>query len=157
MNGRGLSNNSLKFLFPKIDEVLNCKVYRGTLNIYTNRPIIIDWKYNLIRNPESRLFFNAQINGVPCILTRWNSAPLHVFEIIACVKLRDWLNLDQYDEVEITIDEHKIQKTPIFLVLLWNIYWKKREYLFYTNWYKYLVDKTLLHNYFFSSIRYFRK
>jgi hypothetical protein len=73
----------------------------------------------------------AILNGRRVLVYRWSMTPLHVFELLCDVRLRDSLKLVDGQVVELSIEKRYIEDMGRFESLWWSLLWSGREGWYY--------------------------
>jgi len=110
----------------EIEEILKIRPYLGTMNLVSTRPYFLSERYSLKAEGGKKLFWPANVDGCSVYVYRWKHAPLHVFEVIAEVKLRDELGLKDEDVVFINIDDIYFEEVGFFSKVVWYVIWWRR-------------------------------
>ena len=97
------------------------EVYPGTLNIHLRRPVrlapMIPWQ-----GPDDgreRFLVPATLNGHRVHVNRWTGCPLERVDLIAPIRLRDALGLNDGDEVTLHVDRSSVQAMSLAKWVLW--------------------------------------
>ncbi len=135
--GRGQARTERQYEIKSIEKLKNISLVQGSLNLIANTPIYFNESANVYRYNE-HMFFEGKLNDTPVFVNRWKGAPAHIFEIFATQHLRKSLALHNGQTVNLAIpslclDNRRNQN--IKNKLIWIIYWKFRESLFYSSKY----------------------
>lgn len=125
-SGRGKASSHVECMHGEIEEKLNFNPYPGTMNLVSSIPYLLNDSSSVKVASGERLFWPALINGFPVYVYRWKHAPLHVFEILSEVKIRDAISVEDEATVFLTIDETHIGKINFLPKVAWFVIWWKR-------------------------------
>lgn len=113
----------------------------GSLNVLLDAPLSLSNQTALRFADGRRLLWPATLERVPVWLYRWEHAPLHVVEVLAETRLRDRLELQDGDEVEIEIEECHVQPLTPARHIAWLALWAGRKDWAYTHDRYYLATR----------------
>lgn len=117
-------------------------VFPGTLNVLLKEPVFLDLSLADFQIEQTWFVFQAKINGHPCHIFRFPKCPDHIFEILADIKLSDFLPVFKGGEVNIKIDKKYLKKNTKFSCLFWLLFWSGRRNAYYNgNLYPFFVGK----------------
>lgn len=143
VSGRGIASERVETLHKNL--VINDRpLFPGTLNLIAKEPIV--FKQDTAENGiTSRFhFYSILLNGTECWVRSYPQCPLHILEVVLDVNLRENLQLNDGDEVQLEIAKKAIKPIGFMTNLLWILAWKGREFWFYRfNWYPKLISKFL--------------
>ena len=132
-SGRGKAQGDLKKIYKDLYIKTGLCVIPGTLNIVLDEPILLkDNKAHCFENGH-RMFWIAETSGHPILIYRWKGAPLHIFEILSPIHLRNTLNLRDNNRIKIEIQRNIISPLTQLKKLTWLTLWKYREKTYYTH------------------------
>lgn len=132
-SGRGFGAKTVQMQQAFIQKIIGGEAYPGTLNILLDQPVLLRKAHKL--DSKGKLFgVEATINGVPCLLYRFNYSPLHVLEVISTVHLRNELELLDGSEVEISILGDCIAKPSNWRCRLWRLFYADRLDAYYRDY-----------------------
>jgi hypothetical protein len=134
--GRGHARKNIARNARSIREALGAPVIEGSLNIVLARPTLFsNQTAKRIRFDQGspRLDWPAKLNGIDVWINRWESAPLHVIELLSSVHLRETLQLSDGDRVQIEVREQDVTPIPTVGRLTWLLFWSGRKRWSYTN------------------------
>lgn len=144
IRGRGWASTDRAEEVAALSAIEGVKFVDGSLNLIAGVPVWLAPDSAVYRN-GSQVFWRASLDGLSVMIGRWTSGcPAHVFEIFAGVRLRDALNLQDGDIVNLDIPDEIVSSPGPSLRdrLIWNLFWKFRERLIYRDGFY----MTLMHN-----------
>ncbi|MBE7638689.1 DUF120 domain-containing protein [Sneathiella sp. P13V-1] len=148
VSGRGFGADMVNINQKVIEETLDAVPFPGTLNIVTDEPLLLKKAVQL--DQKGKLFgVRGAINNIPCLLYRFNYTPMHVFEVIAPVHLRNTLGLEDGQKVGITVSKENIMPPTEKRRRLWELFYKGRLEAYY--------DDHLLDLFLSRGIKFFHK
>ena len=101
------------------------------MNLILSRPTVLLSSTAAKLDDGGRLVWPATVNGRRVLLHRWQTAPLHVAELIAAVNLRNSLGVADGDPVEVCIDGRHIGSMDARQRVGWASLWRGREDWYY--------------------------
>ncbi len=119
-----------------IREALGVSVVNGSLNVILKRPAMLrveTARRTAFGNEKPHFYWPGRINGIDVWLYRWQSAPLHVVELLATTHLRTTLGLADGDEVEVDARRCDVDRIPAVGRLAWVLLWTGRRRSTYAN------------------------
>ncbi len=135
VSGRGIASEKVATLHKNI-KLNNTSLYPGTLNLISKVPVLfIDAAANNAITSHFK-FHPVLVNETQCWVRRYPQCPLHIFEVVSDVRLRETLHLTDGDMIQLTISGTIVTPIDFIKRLLWVFVWYGREYWFYRfNWY----------------------
>ena len=135
--GRGMARIERQSDIKSLEKLTNMVFVEGSLNLIANSPIYFKENASFYQK-NNHMFFKGKLNDIPVFINRWKGAPAHIFEIFSTQHLRKSLKLHSGQTVKLSIlnlylDDERNQN--IKNKLIWIIYWKFRESLFYRSEY----------------------
>jgi CTP-dependent riboflavin kinase len=134
--GNGKSSFHVERHAELIREALGASMVRGSLNIILKHPVMLKngtARVTCYGNEKPHFYWPGRLNGTEVWLYRWRSAPLHVVELLATVRLRTHLNLSDGDEVEVEARARDIGRISGLGRLTWMLLWSGRKNGTYAN------------------------
>jgi hypothetical protein len=129
VGGRGLAGPHIEEIADAIAPLLDAPPIAGTLNIVLDQPAEFS-PYEAALAIQERFFWNASINGLPCLAYRWYACPLHVVEMVASVHFRSRMSL--VDGSAVTIDSPSLERVSPQRHREWNALWGEQSLDYYT-------------------------
>tara|TARA_R100000935_G_scaffold58703_1_gene97143 strand:- start:692 stop:1225 length:534 start_codon:yes stop_codon:yes gene_type:complete len=125
-------------------KVKNIRFVPGTLNLVAKKPIVFNSNSSEAAQKVRTYFFPVYLNGTLCWVRRYPQCPLHVFEVVSDVQLRETLNLEDGAVVQLEVAANAIKQIGILKKMLWYLPWKGREFWFYRfAWYPKFISRFL--------------
>lgn len=131
VSGRGLAAAEISSL-EESDEIvhaLGVAPFPGSLNLISRFPVRL--KEDVAVFTSRRIFQRALLNGIPVVVARWPTCPLHVFEVLHPERLRDRLGPESESECVLTLLSEEWQVPSFKERLFWHFVWWRREHWFY--------------------------
>lgn len=131
--GRGVATRRVTEFAGELCEIVGRELYPGSLNVVLNAPLRLDEAAGSRFDGGRRLLWPAMLDGVEVWLYRYRRAPLHVFEVVSTVRLRDALSLVDGQTVTIKIRDEGIGEISFFDKLVWSAFWLGRRKWYYSH------------------------
>jgi hypothetical protein len=128
--GRRIATHHIEEIAGALTPLLGAPPIAGTLNVLLDRPVEFS-PYEAVLSIKGRYFWNAAINGLPCLAYRWPRCPLHVVEIVSTVHLRTKMSL--IDGSAITIESPSLRLLSRQRHKIWHELWASRGAEVYTS------------------------
>jgi hypothetical protein len=129
-SGRGVSTANVGRNAGRIHDALGTTVVEGSLNILLKRPVMLANETAIpmrFDRGQLRLDWPGRLNGIDVWVHRWQTAPLHVVELLSAVHLRTHLNLSNGDEVQIEMRQRDVERLSVVGWLTWILFWSGRK------------------------------
>jgi hypothetical protein len=129
-SGRGLGTSNIGRNAAQIRDAIGVAVVEGSLNILLNRPVMFanDTAIRMhFDKGEPRLDWPGKLNGIDVWVHRWQSAPLHIVELLSAVHLRSHLKLSNGDKVQIEVRKCDVERIATVGRLTWALFWLGRK------------------------------
>ena len=136
ISGRGQAASLVTRNSNLLFSMLGKELFPGSLNVVLNEPVIFRIREGNVFDSGRRYIWQARIEGVqdPVYVYRWHGCPLHILEVMSICKLRTELNLRDFDEIKIILDEEVvINSVSTLRKSFWAIFWRYREHWYYSN------------------------
>lgn len=124
--GRGIAAGIINRFSDDLESILGHKIYLGSLNVLLNNPLLFNDSRALRFDNDYRLIWPGRLNGLKVWIYRWESAPLHVVEVLSDYKLRDRLSLRDGEQITLAVDRRDTIKVPWPGRVIWNLCWRGR-------------------------------
>jgi hypothetical protein len=147
--GNGKSSFHVERQAELIRDALGASMVIGSLNIILKRPVVLKnetARTTCFDNEKPHFYWPGRLNGTDVWLYRWQSAPLHIVELLGTVHLRTHLHLSDGDAVEVEARQCDIGRIPALGRLAWILLWSGRRKGTYAN-----------HRYYFPAQRWGKK
>jgi hypothetical protein len=134
--GNGKSSFHVARYSELIREALGADMVEGSLNIILKHPVMLSndtAQSTCFANEKPHFYWPGQLHGTDVWLYRWQSAPLHIVELLATEHLRTHLNLADGDAVEIKARKCDIGHISGLGRLTWVLLWWGRTQSTYAN------------------------
>jgi hypothetical protein len=134
--GRGKGTSYVERHADQIRDALgeSENLVNGSLNVLLRRPVMLrDDTAVKTRFDGLRLDWPARLNGTGVWLHRWESAPLHIVELLCTKHLRTHQNLSDGDKIEIEVRTCDIGRISAAGWMTWILCWAGRRNWCYTS------------------------
>ena len=131
--GRGVATGRVAEFARELCEIVGHELFPGSLNVVLNAPLRLDEAAGCRFDGGRRLLWPAMLDGAQVWLYRWRRAPLHVFEVVSTVRLRDALSLVDGQTVTIKIRDEGIGEVSFLDRLVWSAFWLGRRQWYYAH------------------------
>lgn len=129
-SGRGIASGIVRELNGRIFPFLGGEPFPGTLNVAVNAPFLLKGGIQL-DDKGKRIAVRARIGNIPCLVYRWNGAPLHIVEVIAPVALRKSLMLSDGQAVDLHVTPGHIERPGRLRTRFWRLFYEGRVQSYY--------------------------
>ena len=128
--GRGLGSSTVEQNATTLEKMLSAPPFPGTLNLITLEP------FKLLQGipydkKKKHYAIPVVLNDTACLLSAGKSFPLHVYEVIAPVSLRQELGLEDGEIVTLKTDSQNISAVTGWKRKLWELLYCGREDAYY--------------------------
>jgi hypothetical protein len=133
-SGRGVATSNIRRNVEAIRNALGVTVVEGSLNLLLKHPVMLanDTAIPVFFDTGApRLEWRGKLNGVDVWLSRWQTAPLHIVELLSTVHLRRHLHLSDGDDVQIEVRKCDVAHISNVGRLTWSLFWLGRTDWFY--------------------------
>ena len=130
VSGRNRSAALIASISDNIHPFLGGVPFKGSLNVVLSRPLEFD-PSAMVLCDGNRLFWQIELNSLPCLTCRWQGCPLHVIEVISDHRLRAYFSLSDGDNVTIKIPRQSLSNLSLDRRLVWLALWRFRSSHFY--------------------------
>lgn len=135
-SGRGLLGKHISRNATVIQNALGATVVEGSLNALLDRPVMFadDSAIRLYFDEGlPRLEWPGKVNDVDIWVHRWQSAPLHIVELLSAVHLRKHFGLSRGDKIQIQVRKCDLKPLSYVNLLTWTMLWFGRKSWEYEN------------------------
>ncbi|MCG5533000.1 CTP-dependent riboflavin kinase [Halorhodospira sp. 9621] len=129
--GRGLASQHLATAPQELEHWLGAPPVAGTLNLVTNRPYRLNTKTAKVFDEDHKMVWPARAGDSPVLVYRWPGCPLHVFELISPVRLRDALGLADGDRLQVHLPAGHLARVSASAWVVWALLWGLRTGRYY--------------------------
>ena len=133
--GRGKAASLRRIEIAELSEQLGTELISGSLNLIADKPTWLTSKTAIYSTEQGHIYWHATMNGLPVVVNRWKGdCPVHVYEIYANIRLRDAFDLNDGDEVCLSLgrDIIDVEKcSSVKHIVTWYLLWFFREGLYY--------------------------
>ena len=130
ISGRSKAKIKVKKWNETFNRKINKTFFPGSLNLILDKPIMLEHG-KAYKFANRYLLWEGMLNNEAVYFMRWNTCPLHVIEVLSSNNLRNRLNLEDGDEINLRINCDYISRLTIQNKIAWWVLWKKREPLYY--------------------------
>ena len=125
-----MTSDVISSRLDQIRRILGDEIIPGSLNVVLPSPCKLNNETAVRTLDGRRLFWRAELQGVPVWIYRWRGSTLHLAEIVAAVHLRKKLGLSDGDRVEIRVRRQDVVPLSRSSRFVWSLFWTGR-----LNWY----------------------
>ena len=143
LSGRGNARKHMEAEYAAFQEATGESLIQGSLNLILSEPVFLNLETALEVSQGERLLWRAELSGLPVWVYRFPHAPLHVVEVLASVRLRDVLDLEDGATVPLCLQQADVVKLSVRQRVAWFLLWKGRgSWSYHKDWY-YLRTRSL--------------
>ena len=136
LSGRGKARKHMEDEYDAFRAATGEDLIPGSLNLILSEPVLLNLETALVISGGKRMLWRAELSGLPVWIYRFRNAPLHVIEVLASVRLREALALQDGGAATLSVSRRDIDALPLKRWLAWCFLWKgRRSWSYHKDWY----------------------